>query len=529
MLLFPLLLAVPLEAYIPVDSIEITIQLQSILDNYSEQNVPKCLELQNKSKQIGFHRGVALANYWLGIYHLEKGKIDTSFIFIQNVIDIGRTNNDSLIIGKGLIAYGAISNEMEAYEKARNYILEGLEFSKAVGDEREVGIGLNNLGNSFARQGNYEKGIKYLEASQAIMKSIGNEKRYQVGNFNLALTYQAKGQAKTALSYVYPFLNHARLKSDTLKIAYGHTLIGSLCQELKAYDKALFHLDSALHIGLALNAKSIICDTYKDISLAYEGKRDFKKSLAAFKLHQLAKEEYVGATVKNNIATLEQQLAIEQDKKNQLESRQAITNLEINQQRLSLLIVGLLASLIIGLLFFLRNKKAQELKDIRKQLLESELKYKELEAQKLKGQLINKEADLTNLALDIARKNEFSKTLIPKLENLKNIDPNQLETELRQVLSFSNNHLKINEDLAYLQNNVDKVNHEFYHKLESRFGQLTTNERYLVGLLRLNLSNKDIAALRNISVGSAKMNRHRLKKKLGLDSKVSIVNFLQEI
>ena len=105
----------------------------------------------------------------------------------------------------------------------------------------------------------------------------------------------------------------------------------------------------------------------------------------------------------------------------------------------------------------------------------------------------------------------------------------QIYIYIYQILFFSNNHLKINEDLAYLQNNVDKVNHEFYHKLESRFGQLTTNERYLAGLLRLNLSNKDIAALRNISVGSAKMNRHRLKKKLGLDGEIGIVQFLQEI
>lgn len=526
---FVFLFSTALAANTPIDSIEITAQLHSILDNHSESNFQKGKYLQKKSQQIGFHRGEALASLWLGNYYRYKGKIDTSFIFTQKVIEIGRTTNDSLIIGKGLIACGAISNDMEAFEKARTSILEGIKFAKAVGDERAVSIGLNNIGNSYARQGSFENGIKYLEEAKAIMKKIGNEKRYQLGNLNLAFLYQSKGQPKIALPYVYSFLNYSKSQKDDFEIAYGHQLIGSLSQDLKAYDEALSHLDSALQVGILLNAKNIICEAYKYISLTYEGKGDFKNSLANFKLHQLAKEEYVGAAVKNNIAALEHQLTLEQNEKKQLKSQQEISYLEINQQRLLLLIGGLLASLAIGLLLFLKNKKAQELKDIRKQLLESELKYKELEAKKLQGKLVHKEADLTDLALDIARKNDFSKALLSKIEHLKKADLDKLPVELRELSSFLNSHLKINDDLAYIQSNVDKVNHEFYQKLETRFGKLTTNEKYLAGLLRLNLSNKDIAALRNISVGSAKMNRYRFKKKLGLDTEVSIVQFLQNI
>lgn len=512
-----------------IDRIVITTQLQNIEDIYTEKNAIICKDIQHKSKEAGFHKGVALANHWLGSYFLNKGKVDTAFIFIQKVLEIGRTTNDSLVIGRGLIECGAIFNRMEAYEKARTSILEGLAFSKAVRDEKTIGIGLNNLGNSYGRQGNFEEGIRYLEAARTIMKKIDNKERYQIGNFNLALTYQAKDQPEIALPYAFAFLDYYRLQNNDLELAYGHELIGSLCLDLKSYDEALFHLDSALQVGLLLNAKSIISGTYKDISLAYEGKGDLKNSLSYFKLHQVVKEEYLGADIKNNVALLEHQLELEKKEKRQLRSQQEISHLEVNQQRLLLLIFGLLASLIIGLLLFLKNQKAQEFKDISKQLLESELKYKELEAQKLQGQLIHKEADLTDLALDIARKNTFSKALLPKIENLKNINSDQLQVELRQLSSFLNNHLKINDDLAYLQNNVDKVNHEFYQKLEGRFGKLTTNEKYLAGLLRLNLSNKDIAALRNISVGSAKMNRHRFKKKLGLDGETSIVQFLQEI
>lgn len=100
---------------------------------------------------------------------------------------------------------------------------------------------------------------------------------------------------------------------------------------------------------------------------------------------------------------------------------------------------------------------------------------------------------------------------------------------MRDIIQFAVSHLQINEDLAILQKNIDQINQEFYQKMEIKFGKSSSNEKHLSGLLRLNLSNKDIAIIKGISVSSANMGQYQLRKKLGLEVEEDIRAFLQGI
>jgi len=80
-----------------------------------------------------------------------------------------------------------------------------------------------------------------------------------------------------------------------------------------------------------------------------------------------------------------------------------------------------------------------------------------------------------------------------------------------------------------VQENIDQVNSEFHQKMRSMFPKLTTSDRELAGMLRLNMTNKEVATNRGISTASAKMARYRLRKKLGLKPSDDINAFLREI
>lgn len=58
---------------------------------------------------------------------------------------------------------------------------------------------------------------------------------------------------------------------------------------------------------------------------------------------------------------------------------------------------------------------------------------------------------------------------------------------------------------------------------------LSKTEQHLAGLLRMNLSTKDIALLKNITPGSVRLSKHRLRKKLDLPEGKELEHFLQEI
>lgn len=146
--------------------------------------------------------------------------------------------------------------------------------------------------------------------------------------------------------------------------------------------------------------------------------------------------------------------------------------------------------------------------------LTAKLEYRKKKAEQLKFMLENRNKDLTNFTLDIARKNEFTQELGVKLKQIKKTtDAASREVLLQELIIKTHNHLKTNKDFEQFQQNIKKVNHAFFEKIRRKYNKLTSNEIHLCGLIRLGLTIKDIASIKNISPKSVEMNRYPPKKK----------------
>lgn len=191
----------------------------------------------------------------------------------------------------------------------------------------------------------------------------------------------------------------------------------------------------------------------------------------------------------------------------------------------------LLSLLLLGLFLFLwtRYQKKKMLYHQNKKLMEEKLESQMLLSKQLKEKLGHQKEDITDLALDIARKNAFFKEVIDRLSGIEQSAPDHIKDEIHSLKILATSQLQIDEDRSLFHLNIQEVNREFYGKLEEVYGELSSNEKELCGLIRLNLSNKDIAAIKNISINSAKMSRYRLRKRLGLQPKDDIVKILQEV
>ncbi|MBS4063831.1 MAG: response regulator transcription factor [Chitinophagaceae bacterium] len=102
--------------------------------------------------------------------------------------------------------------------------------------------------------------------------------------------------------------------------------------------------------------------------------------------------------------------------------------------------------------------------------------------------------------------------------------------DYEQVLSKSlKKQLNSHVELEIETEGIEKVNHEFFEKLNQICPDLTTGEKDLTGLIRLNFSSKEISSMRNISPSSVRMAKFRLKKKLGLDPDLELVEFIRKV
>lgn len=204
---------------------------------------------------------------------------------------------------------------------------------------------------------------------------------------------------------------------------------------------------------------------------------------------------------------------------------------------------SLLALILTGIVTYLLFKRAKEkqklesekllkeaqIRKAQEALIKTQLKNQELEKQRLLEELKYKSNHLTNLALIIAQKNDFINDLKNLLKDLKTANEGQKEKVMEELWQRTNQQGDINKELDKFKKEIENANQIFYKKLDSICPSLTLHEKELAGMLRINLSSKEIASLHNVSVKAVEMSRYRLRQKLQLNSNDNLVDFLQQI
>ena len=70
---------------------------------------------------------------------------------------------------------------------------------------------------------------------------------------------------------------------------------------------------------------------------------------------------------------------------------------------------------------------------------------------------------------------------------------------------------------------------KFFKKLENSFGDLTQGEQRTAALMKLQLSNIEIAEILGISDKSVIQNKYRLRKKLSLEDNSALLSHLDQL
>ncbi|MCE7993644.1 MAG: sigma-70 family RNA polymerase sigma factor [Roseivirga sp.] len=78
--------------------------------------------------------------------------------------------------------------------------------------------------------------------------------------------------------------------------------------------------------------------------------------------------------------------------------------------------------------------------------------------------------------------------------------------------------------LDHLQNELQTSSLEFQTELKNQYPKLTPYDLRLCTYLKANLSTKEMATLLNITPDSVKKAKHRLRKKLAIEPRESILS-----
>ncbi len=135
---------------------------------------------------------------------------------------------------------------------------------------------------------------------------------------------------------------------------------------------------------------------------------------------------------------------------------------------------------------------------------------------------------MVTMAMSIIHKNEFLSSLKEEIIKIKaGVKDHETRMGLNKLSLMITQDLSIDRDREKFQMHISEQNSNFIHRLTESFPKMTDNEKRLASLLRLNLSSKEIASILNISPKSVEMNRYRLRKKLKIDPKVPLSDFIR--
>lgn len=158
-------------------------------------------------------------------------------------------------------------------------------------------------------------------------------------------------------------------------------------------------------------------------------------------------------------------------------------------------------------------------------ILEQERIIAEQQKRLLESELTSKSKQLAALAIDMATRQTVIENLNDTIRDQKrkgNIDSEQVNDLLRQIKSDIDD----KEFWNIYQKNFDLIHENFFRNLSAIYPSLTPTDLRFCALLRLNMSTKDIAKFTNLTVRGVETARYRLRRKLQIADKESLVQFL---
>lgn len=188
--------------------------------------------------------------------------------------------------------------------------------------------------------------------------------------------------------------------------------------------------------------------------------------------------------------------------------------------------------LFIGLIHtsyirYYRNQRSRLIEENNRQLehtrLENEQEIMRLKNEQLMLDLESKNRELATTAMTLINKNELLNSL--KSDLLQT----EAETSKEEIVKMIDKNLVAAKDWEYFKEAFNNADKNFLDKIKNIHPELTANDLKFCAFLRLNLSSKEIAPLLNISVRSVEIKRYRLRKKLGIDHEVNLVDYILEV
>jgi DNA-binding CsgD family transcriptional regulator len=347
---------------------------------------------------------------------------------------------------------------------------------------------------------------------------------------NLGCIYQYLGDNPGALNYFLKAYNYSVQINENSKM---HVIllhnIGTYYQRNNQFKLAEEYLNQSLAISSKRNYKIMEAGSiyllsevkkntgqWKDAYLYYSRSREMNDSVLNFEMQRKVSDYQW--EIKSQKSKFEKQLLIRQ--------------YDSQKKRNLILIIAIFSTLIITLLIMRNLKRSVRFQKMEnyylQEKIETDEKINALEKFKYQTEIESKNKELSAISFQLVTKNEILLNISDIIDKHKddNSTNKNVYIDLKRKIKED---LNIDQGWGQFKEMFEKVHHDFFINIKAICPSLTENELRFCAFLRINLLNKEIAQMLNSSNDAIKKTRYRIRKKLNLDSKTSLEEFIRNI
>ncbi|MDE7381332.1 MAG: LuxR C-terminal-related transcriptional regulator [Muribaculaceae bacterium] len=171
-----------------------------------------------------------------------------------------------------------------------------------------------------------------------------------------------------------------------------------------------------------------------------------------------------------------------------------------------------------------------------KEALRKDYEIAALKSDQLEHDIKHKSSELSNITMNVIRKNEILTDISTRLSRLLQAAKNRgesttgiLDKDINKIQSIIRENISHDDDWKNFNQNFDIVYENYTKRLNELHPDLTKTELRICCYIKMGLSSKEIAPLFNVTPRSVEMGRYRMRKKMNLSRDINLTSYLQSL
>ena len=430
---------------------------------YSFKNYPFAFEFllkaDNYFNEIGYHEVPDIDEilFFMGSIYYETGDYDKAASFLQSILQLNKINN--YVQKQSLNTLALISRQLNDTARALQYFQKTLDIANKQNDSVWMGICYSNIGGLYFSAKKYEKAYQLLQQG-----------------YQFSRRYKQWGDAHTdilQLAQIDILQNRIAAAQEKINQAialqsYQFTMMG----RKNLYEAQVLYYEKTNQQTHTLEMQQKLMEVKDSLALS--------KDQQAYKKIQLRNE------TEKHLKELDK-----------LQTEARASKLKENA------IITMLILLVIVLLLLYNHYR---------------MKAKHSAAEKMRGEEKLKYARhlLDNFTENTRQKNELIEEFSHELERLKgNLAGDPLQAErLKNFEKLVQSTIFTDTEWNNFRELFDKVHKGFFLRLEKKLPGLSLEDTRLISLIRLSLSNREIARMMGMNEDAVGLSKQRLLHKI---------------